>query len=380
VTANPLVAGSLDTPVRPWAGVWIAEDIELIHQGIRSGSWIDGSLGTVSAGLDALALVSDPVGALLQCGVAWLIEHVRPLSEALDWLAGDPGQIAGHAQTWRNTAAALAAEAERLASAVRVDVATWTGTAATAYRAWTSEQQQAVVALGKAAETMAAITEGAGFLVAGVRLLVRDAIATCVSRLTVYAAELVATAGLATPLVIEQVTTLVASWAARIARWLRALINSLRALIPLIRRLATLIDELKKILGRLMSAGPPVGKGGGGRQHLLDELKAAGIKHNPDDILHIGRDRLGKIIFLETGNARAGLTHIINRHVDDFGRVGVAEDKIGTLVFAAVTDGAVVGAQRTRPIYEVVFEGRVYRIAVSVGDNGFIVGANPVGH
>jgi hypothetical protein len=35
--------------------------------------------------------------------------------------------------------------------------------------------------------------------------------------------------------------------------------------------------------------------------------------------------------------------------------------------------------QRTRPIYEVVVDGRTYRVAVSVGDNGFIVGANPVG-
>ncbi|MET0423458.1 MAG: hypothetical protein ABW046_06265, partial [Actinoplanes sp.] len=54
---------------------------------------MDGTLGAVSAGLDGLALVSDPVGALLQYGIAWLIEHVQPLSEALDWLAGDPAAI-----------------------------------------------------------------------------------------------------------------------------------------------------------------------------------------------------------------------------------------------------------------------------------------------
>ena len=63
----------------------------------------------VSAGLDALALVSDPVGALLQYGIAWLIAHVKPLSEALDWLAGDPAQITAHAQTWRNVAVSLRA-------------------------------------------------------------------------------------------------------------------------------------------------------------------------------------------------------------------------------------------------------------------------------
>ena len=49
-------------------------------------------------------------------------------------------------------------------------------------------------------------------------------------------------------------------------------------------------------------------------------------------------------------------------------------------MFTAVTEGTVVGTQRTRPIYEVLFEGKAYKVAVSVGDNGFIVGANPVGH
>ena len=57
----------------------------------------------------------------------------------------------------------------------------------------------------------ATVTEGAGFLVAAVRILVRDAIATLVSRLIVYAAEEAFSLGFATPLVVEQVTTLVAS-------------------------------------------------------------------------------------------------------------------------------------------------------------------------
>ncbi|NJC12658.1 uncharacterized protein YukE [Micromonospora profundi] len=256
MTSNPLVAAPAHTPPSAWAGVWICEDIELIAQGVRTGNWIDGSLGVVSAGLDALAFVSDPVGNLLQYGIAWLIEHVKPLSEALDWLAGDPAQITAHAQTWRNVSASLRDEAATLARAVRTDVATWGGSAGPAYRAWAAEQQQAITGLALGADTMAAITEGAAGLVAAVRLLVRDAIATCVSRLIVYAAELVATGGLATPLVVEQVTTTVASWGARIARMLRALLASLRRLMPQIRRLADLIDKLKQALGRLTRFGP----------------------------------------------------------------------------------------------------------------------------
>ncbi|MFD0524468.1 hypothetical protein [Paractinoplanes durhamensis] len=55
------------------------------------------------------------------------MEHVKPLSEALDWLAGDPGAIAGHAQTWRNVAASVRAESDQLVRAVRFDLAEWQG-------------------------------------------------------------------------------------------------------------------------------------------------------------------------------------------------------------------------------------------------------------
>lgn len=254
-TVNPLVAARIDGPADGWAGVWIAEDIELINQGVKSGNWVDGTLGVVGASLDGLALISDPAGALLQYGVAWIIEHVKPLTQALDWLAGDPVQIAANAQTWRNVAQSLHNEATELANAMRRDVTEWVGAAGNAYRAWSKLQQDSITGLGKAAETMAAITEGAGFLIAAVRMLVRDAIATLVSRLIVYAAEEAISFGLATPLVAEQVTTLIASWAGKIARWLKALITSLRNLMPIIRHLSELIEKLKKILSRLRGEG-----------------------------------------------------------------------------------------------------------------------------
>jgi len=277
MTINPLVAASADGPNDAWAGVWIVEDIELIAQGVRNGSWIDGSLGVVGAGLDALALISDPAGALLQYGVAWLIEHVKPLSEALDWLAGDPGQISGHAQTWRNVAADLRADASDLGRSVRFDVSEWTGAASAAYRSWARQREQALEGLARAAEAMAAITEGAGFLIAAVRVMVRDAIATVVSRLIVYAAEELASFGLLTPLVIEQVTTLVASWAAKISQWLRSLINSLRTLAGESRALERLIEELRRLLNRPRGDTAAAGelnrvrrRGAGSRQPMTD--------------------------------------------------------------------------------------------------------------
>ena len=44
----------------------------------------------------------------------------------------------------------------------------------------------------------------------------------------------------------------------------------------------------------------------------------------------------------------------------------------------AVLNGKQVGMQGTRPIYEVTFNGVKQKVAVTVGNNGFVVGANMV--
>ncbi|HEY6593642.1 MAG TPA: hypothetical protein VI011_05985 [Asanoa sp.] len=104
--------------------------------------------------------MSDPVGALLQYGVSW-IEHVRPLSPALDWLAGDPGLIAGNAHTWRNVSSSLAGQADALGRYVAADVPHRRGAAAAAYRDRSGRQEAAIRGLAAAADTVAAVTEGA---------------------------------------------------------------------------------------------------------------------------------------------------------------------------------------------------------------------------
>nr|WP_067496575.1 hypothetical protein [Actinoplanes sp. TFC3] len=234
-----------DSPAgSPWAGIWIAEDIEQLAEGVESGNWIDSSLALIGAGLDGLALMSDPLGGLLQYGIAWLIEHVKPLAEALDWLAGDPAQVTANATAWRNTASSLSAEAATLRRTLETDVPDWTGAAFEAYALHATHQAQALEALSTAANTTASMTEVAGILVGSVRMMVRDAVATVVSRLISYAVELTATLGVGTPAVVEQVTTLCAAWAGKIARWLNWLLASLGRLEEMSGRLSRTVDNL----------------------------------------------------------------------------------------------------------------------------------------
>ena len=56
----------------------------------------------------------------------------------------------------------------------------------------------------------------------------------------------------------------------------------------------------------------------------VNELKAKGVKFSPDDLIAPGREASGKVVFLEKGNAKAGLEHILQRHGDNFARIGVS--------------------------------------------------------
>jgi hypothetical protein len=72
-------------------------------------------------------MVVVPIGALAQYGVSWLIEHVQPLKDALDWLAGDPPVIQSFSETWANVAAEANAIAGDTANEAWNGTAGWSG-------------------------------------------------------------------------------------------------------------------------------------------------------------------------------------------------------------------------------------------------------------
>lgn len=128
------------------------------------------------------------------------------------------------------------------------------------------------------------------------------------------------------------------------------------------------------------SSGYFSGTSGEGRA-LIDEVIAKGEKISPDKVVLITREPSGRIVWLEEGDARAGLQHIIDRHGHEFNGKGIANADIPSFVLEAIHQGNIVGTQGKkdppRMIYEFIYNGVKQRIAVQVADNGFIVGANP---
>lgn len=121
------------------------------------------------------------------------------------------------------------------------------------------------------------------------------------------------------------------------------------------------------------------GTSGEGRA-LIDEVIANGEKISPDKVVMITKDPSGKIIWMEEGNSKSGLQHIIDRHSKEFNGKGISNDDIPDYVLEAVYQGNIVGTQgkrNQRNIYEFTYNGVRQQIAVQVGSNGYIVSANP---
>jgi uncharacterized protein YukE len=256
---NPLVAQRQDSTTA-YSGIGIAESAMDVYHGVENKSWIEGGLGVAGTGLEALSLAMDPVGTLLQYAVSWLMEHVKPLSDALDWLAGDADQIAAYAQTWKNVGQETTAIAGDLAAEITNGTAGWTGAAADAYRARAKEQQDKITAAGTGANTIGTVVEVVGVLVGAVREIVRDLVAECVAtliaRIPQWVAEIGGTLGIATPHVVASAVSLIAKWVNRIKDFITKLTRSLEKLRPIMTKLGEIWEAIRKAARRAPDGAP----------------------------------------------------------------------------------------------------------------------------
>ena len=109
-------------------------------------------------------------------------------------------------------------------------------------------------------------------------------------------------------------------------------------------------------------------------------MAESGVKYNADDIVMIAKTSEGKLVWLENSTIDAGLNHIMSR-ADDFVTQGIPKDQLSLYVISGLKNGKIVGYQGRgigRPIYEFVYQGTTRRVAITIGSNGYVVGANPV--
>jgi RHS repeat-associated protein len=251
---NPLVAAPVETTTAV-TGIGIAESCVDLAHGVSNGDWVESGLGLLGAGLEVLSMVIDPLGTLASYGVSWLIEHVRPLKEALDWFAGDPPVIRSFSETWANVAGEVNKVAQDLQTEANSGTAGWTGAAADAYRRHTAETADAVAGAGTLADGISAGVMIMGEVVAFVREFVRDMVGELVGRLISWALEVAATLGLATPLVVAQATAAISKVVNKVADLCRKLVKTIGNVAPRIRKIIDKLDEIIQKLTKLLRGG-----------------------------------------------------------------------------------------------------------------------------
>lgn len=117
-------------------------------------------------------------------------------------------------------------------------------------------------------------------------------------------------------------------------------------------------------------------------EKLLSELDSRGARFSREDVVGVVKTDGARIIWLEkgkSGEGGSGLNHIVERHGSEFAQNGVRAQDIPNLLLSAVSHGKIVGYQGKgvgRPIFEIAYKGRTHRVAITIGKNGYIVGAN----
>lgn len=234
-----------DDETSPLAGLGLLEDGETLVRSLQEGSWVGVTLGGVSAGIDGIALMVNPIQTLISWGAAWLIEHVYPLNDWLEELTGDAGEVNSYAQTWASIEESLKENANDLSFIVHRDVGYMDGAAIRAYRALQRDITQHMEMAAACAGAMSASLTLASVIVQFVHDMVRDAICDVVGSIGENLLLFLGTGGLATPWIVRNVSAMAARWAGKLRTVIDDLLASCKKLMHLVESLKNLFKRLK---------------------------------------------------------------------------------------------------------------------------------------
>ncbi|NGY64502.1 hypothetical protein G7043_36885 [Lentzea sp. NEAU-D13] len=232
-------------------GISIAESAMDTFNGVKDGNWVEAGLGMVGLAADAAAMAIDPFGTLMSSAASFLMEHVQPLKDMLDWLAGDPPVIESYSATWGKVSEELGKIAEEYGALVASGAKGWTGAAAEKYLENSKVHGDALTGAASAAGTVGTVVGMMGMVVAFVREMVRDLIADLVGKLIAWVLEAAFSLGFGTPVIVAQAVAAISRWAAKIAKIVQDLLNTIKKVSPLLKRLVEVFEKIMKAVGKL---------------------------------------------------------------------------------------------------------------------------------
>jgi len=229
-----------------WSGSRLIEDGFDLKEAFESKSWVSGGRATAATVADTAAAVMDPLGEALSAGIGWIIEHLSPLKDWLNELAGDSDAVAAAASTWTNIGTKLNSCATSLDTVCSSRLA---GQESLAVATFKTLQAGSASHLRMTGEVAGAISGGltlASMIVRMVHDMVRDAIADVIGKLTSKAAIMAVSLGTAAPWAVSSVAADVSSWVTRLSKEVADVVLSSKNLKKLLDKAENLFSRLGK--------------------------------------------------------------------------------------------------------------------------------------
>ena len=234
-----------------WSGSRLLEDGVDLKEAFESKSWVAGGLAVAATAADTAAAVMDPLGEALSTGIGWIIEHLSPLKDWLNELAGDSDAVAAAASTWTNIGAKLNSCAGDLDKVCSSRLA---GQESLAVATFKSLQAGSASHLRMTGEVAGAISGGltlASVIVRMVHDMVRDAIADIIGKLTSKAIITAVSLGTASGWAIASLSADVSSWAFRLSKEVADVATSAKNLKGLLSKANRLFDDVAEAFTRI---------------------------------------------------------------------------------------------------------------------------------
>ena len=215
-----------------------------------NGNWVDAALSGVSTALDAAATVADPLGSLLAAGIGWALDHLNPIKDWFDDVAGNPESVAAKGESWANIAGGMEPLAQSWQDSL--DRLAWmSGDAISSYRAQADARIETLRRLKGSSEGAAQALDLVAMIVSFVHSFLRDILSSLVGAILSWVAQTVLSLGTLIPWVCGQIATRIASVVGKCSRYVTALTRSGSELTTLLRALKGFGDDILAFLNRI---------------------------------------------------------------------------------------------------------------------------------
>ncbi|GLY34833.1 hypothetical protein Amsp01_008570 [Amycolatopsis sp. NBRC 101858] len=152
--------------------------VQTEHGGDLAAVSVELGINVISAALDTVAFVMDPLAKLIAAGLGWLIEHVSFLKWPLDQVAGNPAEVTKVANELHKIGESLRNTGTSLDDTLKATITKWEGKGYDSFLKSINDRKGWIDANAKAADVAGYMVETTGALIGAVRSLLRDIITT----------------------------------------------------------------------------------------------------------------------------------------------------------------------------------------------------------